>query len=79
MRRFIMLFLSLSLFLIPVDALDLIAPEVPEFGQAYMPDDTSNLQEGLTQILQNALLKFRPDLKEAARVCLGIVAAKILA
>ena len=72
-----MLCLLLSMFLIPVDALDLTAPEVPEFGQAYMPDDTSNLQKGLTQILQNALLKFRPDLKEAARVCLGIIAAGI--
>ena len=77
MRKILILCLILSAFLTPVQAIELAPPEVPEFGQAYMPEDTANLQEGLTQILRNALLKFRPDLKEAARVCLGIVAAVI--
>ncbi len=77
MRRMLCFCLLLSLFLIPVHAIDLVPPEVPEFGRSYMPEDTSNLQEGLTHILRNALLKFRPDLKEAAGVCLGIVAAAI--
>lgn len=70
-----MIFLLLSVCLIPVQAVDLTAPEVPEFGQEFMPEDTSNLQDGLSQMLRNALLRFRPDLKEAAKVCLGIVAA----
>ena len=75
MRRILMLLLLLTVCLIPVQAIDLTAPEVPEFGREFMPEDTSDLQAGLTQILRNALLRIRPDLKEAASVCLGIVAA----
>ena len=75
MRKILILCLTLSVFLIPVQAIELSPPKVPEFGQSYMPEDTSTLQAGLSQILRNALLRFRPDLKEAARVCLGIVTA----
>lgn len=75
MRRILMIMLLLTACLIPVQAVDLTAPEVPEFGQEFMPEDTSNLKDGLSQMMHNALLRFRPDLKEAAKVCLGIVAA----
>lgn len=75
MRRLLILFLLLIVCTLPVRAIDLTAPQVPEFGQEFMPEDTSNFQTGLKELLQNALLRFRPDLKEAAKVCLGIVAA----
>ena len=74
MRRLLMLFLLLAICSLPVRAIDLNAPVVPEFGQEFMPEDTSNLQSGLQELLKNALIKVRPDLKEAAKVCLGIVA-----
>lgn len=70
--------LLLSLFLIPVNAIDLTAPEVPEQGRRFMPEETSDLGGGLAEILQRAMLKLRPDLKEAAGVCLGIIAAGIV-
>ena len=75
MRRIVIALLLLSAFLIPVHATDLTAPEPPESAYGYMPEDTANLQNGLAQILRNALMKLRPDLKEAAKVCLGIIAA----
>jgi stage III sporulation protein AE len=77
MRKMIILCLTLSVILIPVHAIELTPPEVPEFGQSYMPENTSNFQAGFIQILRNTLLRFRPDLKEASRVCLGIIAAVI--
>ena len=78
MRRLLVLFLLLTICLTPVHAMDFAAPEVPEFGQDFMPENTTNLQKGLQEILQQALLKFRPDLKEATKVCLGIVAAVMI-
>lgn len=77
MRKVFIIIALLSLFLIPVQAIDLSAPKVPESGQEYMPDNTTNFQEGLMQMLRSALLQFRPDLKEASKVCLGIIAAGI--
>jgi len=73
-----MLCLLLALFALPVHAIDLSAPEVPEAGRDFMPEDTSGLQVGFSQILQKAILKFRPDLKEAGKVCLGIISAGII-
>lgn len=75
MRRILMLFLLFAICAFPVRAIDLTAPQVPEFGESFMPGDTSDLQSGLMELLQTALMRFRPDLKEAAKVCLGIVAA----
>lgn len=70
-----MILLFLVVCAIPVRAIDLTAPQVPEFGQEFMPEDTSNLQTGLKELLHNAMMQLRPDLKEATKVCLGIVAA----
>lgn len=74
MRIVLMTLLLLSICLMPVRAIDLTAPEVPEFGQEFMPNNTTNFQEGLKELLQKALLQIRPDLREATKVCLGIVA-----
>ena len=75
MRKAVILFICLFVCLIPVRALDLQAPEVPESAQEFMPESTGDLQKGLAELLKQAFLKFRPDLKEAAKVCLGIVSA----
>ena len=66
------LVLLLAVCTVPVHAIDLTAPAVPEFGETFMPEDTSNLQSGLKEMLRRGLVQFRPDLKEAASVCLGI-------
>ena len=75
MRKLLILLILVSFILTPVGAIELSAPEVPEFGQDFMPEDTGNLQAGLAQIIRKALLQLRPDLKEAGKVCLGIAAA----
>ena len=75
MRRLLILFVLLTACTFPVRAIDLKAPEAPEFGQAFMPDDTSDLLSGMKELFRNALGQIRPDLKEAAGVCLEITAA----
>ena len=42
MRRIVIAFLLLSVCLIPVHAIDLTAPEVPESAYGYMPEDTAD-------------------------------------
>lgn len=54
------------------------APAVPQFGAAFMPEDTSSFGSALWKLLQNALGMLNPDLVEASRVCLAIFAVVLL-
>lgn len=60
---------------VPVSALELTAPTVPKSAEEFMVSEPENLQEGIRQVLNEAVDHFRPDLKEASRVCLGIIGA----
>ena len=75
MRKLILLFLLLYSLAMPVSAMDLTAPEVPEAGLELMPKNTSSFLEGLTELLHNALGKLRPDLREASRISASIISA----
>lgn len=70
-----MTLLFIALLAVPVAAVDLTAPEVPESGRALMPSDTETFGEGLLEVLRDALGYFQPDLKEAAGICFGVIAA----
>ncbi len=74
-----MIILLCGLFLAtPVAALEIEAPKVPEEGRAWMPENTTSLAEGLRQLLEKTVGTLRPDLREAAKVSLGVVAAALL-
>lgn len=75
--RLISFALILSFCVIPASALEISAPTVPEAGAEYMPEST-NFAEGLLEMLQSALALIRPDLAEAAEVCLALVAAVLM-
>ena len=75
MRKLLMLILTLSLFAVPVRALDLTAPTVPKSAEDFMPSEPQNLKEGILEVLKEAMGHLRPDLKEGSKVCLGILAA----
>ncbi len=75
--------IMLSLFLVfilalPVSAMDFTAPVVPKSGASSMPENTDSFGEGLTELLKNVLLKIRPTLREALRVCVMLLAAVML-
>ena len=53
------------------------APEVLESGKALMPK-ANTLGEGLAMILQDVIPLIRPDLYEASRVCLAVIAAVMI-
>ncbi len=78
MRKILILLICISLFASPVSALDLTAPRVPESAREFMPSSQDSFGLGLLEVLRDAIAFFRPDLKEAARVCLGIVASVMI-
>lgn len=78
MKKLILFVLLIFLFITPASAAELTAPVVPDSAKAYMPDTQETFAEGLFEILKTALLHIRPDLREAAQVCMGIVAAVML-
>ena len=63
---------------LPVGALELEAPAVPDSGREWMPQSTDSFTRGLAELLSKALSALHPDLKEASRVALGIVAAVLM-
>lgn len=79
MKRICMLLILCILLALPVSAADFTAPEAPESAQPLMPAETESFSEGLWQIVTGALSSLRPELAEAASVCLGLVAVAMLA
>ena len=76
--RLLSLLLVGSLFLMPVSALEIQAPAPPGDALERMPEETSSLETGLREVVINAVSGLHPDLQEAARVSLGILAAAVL-
>lgn len=75
MRRLTLIVVIIVVLTVPVSASELTAPTVPESAEKYMPSDPQTLGQGLFEVLKEALGQLRPDLKEASRVCLGMMAA----
>lgn len=71
------LMLTLCLCL-PVSAAEFTAPEVPDSGQALMPETTNSFGQGLMELLKKACARIHPNLAEAARVSVEILAATVL-
>lgn len=74
MRKIVLFLILVILLATPVSALDITAPEAPESAQALIPSNRESFGQGLLEVLRDALGYFRPDLKEASGVCLGVVA-----
>lgn len=74
MKRILMAMLLMAMLAVPVSAQELTAPTVPPRAEKFMPTDQNNFAQGLLEVLRDALLSIRPDLKDAAAVCLGIAA-----
>lgn len=78
MRRFLIFLFLVAMLIQPVSALEMTAPTVPESGSQNMPMNTDNFGEGFSQLIRHGLRLLRPDLAEAARVSISIIAAVML-
>lgn len=61
-----------------MSSLGITAPEIPASAQQWMPEHAETFAEGLMEILQDAISLLRPDIKEAAGACLGVIAAVLI-
>lgn len=78
MTKFLFCILLVFSLARPAAALEITAPEVPDSGAALMPDQTHSFGDGLLELLQKAVNRLRPDLKEAVRVSISILAAVMI-
>ncbi len=78
MKRFIIALLILTVITIPVSAMDFSAPAPPESVEDLMPVETETFAQGLLKILRGALSDLSPDIAEAVRVCISLIALVML-
>lgn len=76
--RIMLLILCAILLPIPVSALEIEAPQVPQAYLERMPSDTVNLSAGLQELIREAINGLRPDLQEAVHISVGVLSAVLL-
>ena len=74
-----MILLLVCTLALPVRAQDFTAPTVPPDAARFMPAQRENFAQGLLEVIWDALMAANPNLKEAAAVCLQIVAVVMAA
>lgn len=79
MRRILLVLLLIPLLLLPVQAEEISAPQVPESGEALMPVPTESFGNDLWQLFKKAVGTLEPELKDAAGICLCLIATVMLA
>lgn len=77
MRKLTIIIALTLLLSIQADALDITAPPVPSSGAEWMPKETQSFGQAVLEILGDALTRFRPDLKNAAQSCAGVLAGTL--
>lgn len=78
MRKLILVLAFLLATAMPVSALEIEAPEVPDAGSDMMPEETTSFADAFWDLLQKAAEKVYPDLKEASKVSIAVIAAVML-
>lgn len=78
MKKFLLAIILLISLIQPVFAMDFEAPTVPEEGRDYMPEQAESFGKDLWYIIKKAVNTIRPEIFEAARLCIGIVSVVLL-
>ena len=78
MRKLIFSIIVLSLLIVPVMAEDITAPPAPEEAQPYMPTEPQTFSEGLLYIIRKGIAAIEPELADAGKLCVSLIAVCIL-
>ena len=78
MKKLLILILSVGLLTVPVSALEITAPTVPSSAADIMPEEPETFAEGLWQLITAVIAKVQPELTDAAKVCLAVVAVGLM-
>lgn len=78
MRKGLILFLVIAALSMPVSALDITAPTAPKEAADLLREEPETFAEGLWQLVSAVVVKIRPEIGEAAGICLSVIAAGLL-
>lgn len=78
MRKLVLLLFLLRFLCMPAYAVEINPPEVPEVGLQLMPENTTSFSEALTELIENAVSKMRPDLSEALQIAVTVVSTVMI-
>ena len=67
MRGMLILLVLISCMAMQASALELAAPEVPEAGREWMPEDGDSFGDGLMDLLEKGMSLLVPEVKNAAK------------
>jgi len=78
MRRLLILLVLLPALILPVAASEFTAPEAPEGVQDLMPAQTETFGQGLWKVICAAVEKIHPQISQAGKSCIMLVAIALL-
>lgn len=78
MKKLILIVILVFAMSIPVQALDLTAPTVPEDSQQFMPADTESFGEGLWFVFKSAIHTLQPEIASGCGICLAVIVAMMM-
>lgn len=78
MKQFILIVILISVLTMPVSALEITAPEVPESGADLMPERAETFGQGLLELLREGIRRLLPDLAQASKTCTAVAAIALL-
>ena len=77
--KYLLIFLILMHMVItPASALEITAPEVPPDATQIMPENTEDFGEAFLELLRSALFQIRPDIAEACKLGVCMMACVLL-
>lgn len=79
MRKVLIVVLVMLLLPLSASAMDFSAPSAPESAEKYMPEENASFAQGLWQILKAAIAQIQPNIVEAAKICMSLIAITLLA
>ena len=78
MKHLLIVIGILASITVPANAMEALPPQVPDAAREFMPSDPQNLSEGIREVIHIAVSRARPDLREAAGVCVSMASAVML-
>lgn len=78
MKKITIFIILILLFSTSVSALEYTAPEAPVSAQRYIGEETESFTDGLWHIIKTAIKEFQPNLAEAGKLCLSLIALMLL-
>ena len=78
MKRLIIILILLCLCAIPAKAMEFDAPDTPSAAEEYIPKKSQSFVQDLWYVIKIAISKIQPELIDALRNCISLLAVSIL-